>query len=63
MYHKINVKVPADCRSLIEELKGSTQTEFLQKLRGIETWTYGLSHLISPRSVDDVAQQGPYYYE
>ena len=34
-------QVPADCRSLIEELKGSTQTEFLHKLRGIETWTYG----------------------
>ena len=36
-------QVPADCRSLIEELKGSTQTEFLHKLRGIETWTYGMS--------------------
>ena len=35
-------QVPADCRSLIEELKGSTQTEFLHKLRGIETWTYGM---------------------
>merc|ERR1719412_646991 len=42
---KSSSEVPADCRSLIEELKGSTQTEFLQKLRGIETWTYGKCEL------------------
>ena len=33
--------MPADCRALIEELKGCSQAEFLAKLRGIETWTYG----------------------
>ena len=35
------LQVPADCRALIEELKGCSQGDFLAKLRGIETWTYG----------------------
>jgi len=58
---KSSSEVPADCRSLIEELKGSTQTEFLQKLRGIETWTYGkceLYHWIDILDLcDDILEQ------
>ena len=38
---KSSSEVPADCKSLIEKLKGCGQELFLQELRGIETWTYG----------------------
>ena len=38
---KSSSEVPADCKNLIEKLKGCSQDQFLQELKSIETWTYG----------------------
>ena len=38
---KSSSEVPADCKNLIDKLKGCSQEQFLQELKSIETWTYG----------------------
>jgi len=42
---KSTSEVPADCKNLIEKLKGCSQDQFLAELRTIETWTYGKCEL------------------
>ena len=55
---KSSSEVPADCKNLIDKLKvkllklekdeimpslqGCSQDQFLQELKSIETWTYGM---------------------